>query len=88
MHDPTTLNKQENDTGSQYRSAIFYESEDQRKTAEKMKKRVDDSHAFKKPVVTEITKFKQFYRAEDYHQKYLVKNPKGYSCHFVRNINF
>ncbi len=89
MHDPTTLNQQENDKGTQYRSAIFYENDEQKKVAEKVIKRVSDSNAWKKPIVTEVTKFNSFWRAEENHQKYLKKNPKGYNCHFIRkNIKF
>lgn len=88
LHDPTTLNQQGNDMGTQYRSAIFYESDAQKATAEKVKERVSKSGAWKKPIVTEITKASTFWSAEDYHQKYLVKNPGGYTCHFVRKISF
>ncbi len=85
LHDPTTLNQQHNDRGTQYRSAIFYTSEEQKKTAEKVKERVDKSGKWKKPIVTEITKAGEFWPGEDYHQKYLVKNPGGYNCHFLRD---
>ncbi len=85
MHDPTTLNRQGNDTGTQYRSAIFYTTEQQRETAEKVKKRVDASGKWKKPVVTEITKASTWWKAEDYHQDYLQKNPGGYTCHYMRD---
>ena len=85
LHDPTTLNRQENDIGSQYRSAIFYTSEEQRVTAEKVKAQVDKSGKWKSPVVTEITKATAFYPAEDYHQDYLQKNPHGYNCHYLRD---
>lgn len=85
MHDPTTLNRQHNDRGTQYRSAIFYHSEEQKKTAEKMKERTQKSGHWKDPVVTEITKATEFYSAEDYHQDYLVKNPGGYNCHVLRD---
>ena len=85
MHDPTTLNRQGNDIGSQYRSAIFYLSEEQKKTAEEAKKAVDSSGKWKKPIVTEIAKASKFYPAEDYHQDYLVKNPGGYTCHWIRD---
>ena len=88
MHDPTTKDQQENDKGSQYRSAIFYENDAQKKTAEAIKKRVSDSNAWKKPIVTEITPLGKFWRAEDHHQKYLVKHPQGYSCHYIRNLKF
>lgn len=88
MHDPTTLNQQGNDLGSQYRSAIFYEDAKQREVAEKVKNRVDKSGQWKKPVVTQLFPAGPFYPAEDYHQKYLKKNPGGYSCHFVRDYKF
>jgi peptide methionine sulfoxide reductase msrA/msrB len=84
MHDPTTLNRQENDVGDQYRSAIFYTSEQQRQTAENVKAKVDKSGKWPRPVVTEITKASTFYPAEAYHQDYLQKNPGGYMCHFLR----
>ncbi len=85
MHDPTTKNRQENDVGTQYRSAIFYGSEEQRKTAERVKATVDKSRKWNAPVVTEITAAGPFYPAESYHQDYLVKNPDGYNCHHLRN---
>ena len=88
MHDPTTLNRQGNDVGTSYRSAIFYHSEEQRRIAERVKERVDKSGAWKRPVVTEIVPAKEFWIAEDYHQDYLQKNPGGYTCHYVRNIKF
>jgi peptide methionine sulfoxide reductase msrA/msrB len=84
MHDPTTANRQGNDVGTQYRSAIFYTTEAQRQTAEAVKKRVDASGKWKKPVVTEIVAASEWWKAEDYHQDYLVKNPGGYTCHFMR----
>jgi peptide methionine sulfoxide reductase msrA/msrB len=84
MHDPTTLNRQGNDVGTQYRSAIFYHSEEQKKTAERVKARAATSGLWKRPIVTEITPAGTFYLAEEYHQKYLDKNPGGYTCHFLR----
>ncbi|MFZ5438722.1 MAG: bifunctional methionine sulfoxide reductase B/A protein [Myxococcota bacterium] len=84
MHDPTTLNRQGNDVGTQYRSAIFYFNEQQKQVAEAVKARVDKSGKWKKPIVTEITAASTWYPAEDYHQDYLVKNPGGYTCHFMR----
>jgi methionine-S-sulfoxide reductase len=84
MHDPTTLNRQGNDVGTQYRSAIFYTSEEQKKTAEAVKAKVDKSGKWKKPIVTEIVPASTWYRAEDYHQDYLVKHPGGYTCHYMR----
>ena len=85
MHDPTSLNRQGNDRGSQYRSAIFYTSEAQKKTAEVVKAKVAASGKWSKPVVTEVTAFTNFFRAEDYHQDYLQKNPDGYTCHYYRD---
>jgi methionine-S-sulfoxide reductase len=85
MHDPTTLNRQGNDIGTSYRSAIFYTNEAQRKVAEKVKKEVGASGKWKKPIVTEITKSGDFWPAEDYHQDYLQKNPNGYTCHWMRD---
>jgi len=84
MHDPTTLNRQGNDRGTQYRSAIFYTSEEQRRTAEAVKARVDRSGKWKSPVVTEIVAASTWYRAEEYHQDYLERHPGGYTCHFLR----
>lgn len=88
MHDPTTKNRQGNDVGSQYRSAIFYHSEEQKKTALEFIKKVNASKAWNKPVVTQVAKRKEFWPAEEEHQKYLLKNPGGYDNHFVRKISF
>jgi len=85
MHNPTTVNQQGNDVGSQYRSAIFFHSPEQKRVAEEVKAKVDQSGKWKKPIVTEIVPASAFYSAEDYHQDYLVKNPGGYTCHFVRD---
>jgi len=85
MHDPTTINQQGNDRGTQYRSAIFFHSPAQKQIAEKVRLRVDQSGKWKRPVVTEITPFEAFYRAEEYHQDYLAKNPGGYTCHYYRD---
>jgi len=85
MHDPTTKDRQGNDFGSQYRSAIFYKSPQQQAIAERVKLTVDKSGKWKGAVVTEITQAKKFYQAEDYHQDYLVKNPSGYTCHYIRD---
>ena len=84
MHDPTTLNRQGNDRGTQYRSAIFFTSEAQKKTAEEVKAKVDKSGLWKAPIVTEIVPASTWYPAEGYHQDYLEKNPGGYTCHFMR----
>ncbi|MGZ3693447.1 MAG: peptide-methionine (S)-S-oxide reductase MsrA [Bdellovibrionota bacterium] len=88
MHDPTTPNRQGNDTGSQYRSAIFYENEQQKKAAEDFKQKVEKSGAWKRKIVTEIAPATKFYPAEEYHQHYLIKNPGGYDNHYLRNLNF
>ena len=88
LHDPTTLNRQGNDMGTSYRSAIFYHDDEQRQIAERVKQKVDASGAWKRPVVTEIVPAKEFWTAEDYHQDYLQKNPGGYTCHYVRPITF
>jgi peptide methionine sulfoxide reductase msrA/msrB len=85
MHDPTTRNRQGNDVGSQYRSAIFYHSDEQRRIAEEVKAKVDKSGKWKRPIVTEIVPAKTFFSAEEYHQKYLEKNPGGYTCHYMRD---
>jgi len=82
MHDPTTLNRQGPDVGDQYRSAIFYESPEQKEIAEKVKRELDASGKFKRPIVTEITAAGLFWKAEEYHQQYIRKNPMR-SCHVV-----
>jgi peptide methionine sulfoxide reductase msrA/msrB len=84
MHDPTTKNRQGNDVGSQYRSAIFVTSPEQRKIAEAVKAKVDHSGKWRSPIVTEITEAGPYTRAEEYHQGYLQKNPGGYTCHYLR----
>lgn len=86
MHDPTTRNRQGNDTGTPYRSAIFYVDEEQRQTAEEVIRTVDASGQWRAKVVTEVVPFREFYRAEEYHQNYLVKHPHGYTCHYVRRL--
>jgi methionine-S-sulfoxide reductase len=85
LHDPTTKNQQGNDKGTQYRSAIFYHTPEQKKIAETVKAEVQNSHKWKNPVVTEIVPATKFTPAEDYHQDYLQKNPGGYTCHFLRD---
>jgi methionine-S-sulfoxide reductase len=82
-HDPTTLNRQGHDVGTQYRSAVFYHNEEQRKIAEAYKAQLDKSAAFGAPIVTEITPFDKFYPAEDYHQKYYDLNPNQGYCRMV-----
>ena len=85
MHDPTTLNRQGNDVGTSYRSAIFYHSDEQRRTAERVKASVDKSGKWKSPLVTEIVAAKEFWPAEEEHQNYLQKHPGGYTCHYLRD---
>lgn len=82
-HDPTTLNRQGNDTGTQYRSVIFYHSGKQKELAEKYKKELDASGAWKSPIVTEISPFTTFYKAESYHQNYYNDNKSQPYCMFV-----
>jgi peptide methionine sulfoxide reductase msrA/msrB len=85
LHDPTTLNRQGNDVGTQYRSAIFYHDEEQRKVAERLKAEVDQSGKWKGRVVTQIVPAGPFYLAERYHQDYLQTHPDGYTCHYLRD---
>lgn len=82
-HDPTTLNRQGNDVGTQYRSAVFYHNDEQKEVAERIKKKLDESGAWGDPIVTEITKFDTFYPAEDYHQEYFNENGSQPYCQFV-----
>lgn len=82
-HDPTTLNRQGADVGPQYRSAVFYHNEEQKEIAEFYKKRLNESGAFNRPIVTEITSFSNFYVAEDYHQNYFKDNGMQPYCQFV-----
>lgn len=88
IHDPTTLDRQGNDVGSQYRSEIFYMNASQKEIAEKVMARVDKSKNWGKPIVTKLSKAKKFMRGEDNHQDYLQKHPGGYTCHFPRNFKF
>ena len=82
-HDPTTLNKQGADVGTQYRSAIFYVDNDQKKVSEKYKNLLNNSDEFRNSIVTEITKLDIFYEAENYHQNYYKNNPNQPYCKFV-----
>ncbi len=85
MHDPTTPNQQGNDRGTQYRSAIFYHSEAQKRTALDVIKKINAEKKWPKPLVTEVVEASKFYPAEEYHQDYLQKNPRGYTCHWLRD---
>jgi len=82
-HDPTTLNRQGNDVGTQYRSVIFYHNEEQKELAENYKKELDKSGAWDNPIVTEISPVTNFYPAEGYHQDYYENNPNQGYCAFV-----
>jgi len=82
-HDPTTLNRQGNDVGTQYRSVIFYHTEHQKELAEKYKKELDESGAYNSKIVTEISPFTEFYPAEDYHQQYYKMHGNAPYCQFV-----
>jgi peptide-methionine (S)-S-oxide reductase len=82
-HDPTTLNRQGNDVGTQYRSAVFYHNDEQKELAQKYKERLDQSGAFRDPIVTEIVPFDKFYVAENYHQNYYEQNGSQPYCAFV-----
>ncbi len=87
-HDPTTMNRQGNDIGSAYRSAIFYQNEDEKKVAEDFIQLVNDSGRWDNPVVTTLEPYTKFYPAEGYHQDYLQKDPSGYTCHFIRGESY
>lgn len=83
IHDPTTLNRQGADVGTQYRSVIFTTSEEQMVTAKKVIKEIEDEKIFDNPIVTEVTPLEKFYRAEEYHQKYYDYNPEKAYCQIV-----
>jgi len=83
IHNPTTLNQQGNDKSTSYRSAIFYQDEEERKEAEDFIRLVNESGRWPDPVVTTLEAFDRFYKAEEYHQDYLQKNPGGYTCHAI-----
>ncbi|HSE39990.1 MAG TPA: peptide-methionine (S)-S-oxide reductase MsrA [Acidobacteriota bacterium] len=82
-HDPTTLNQQGNDYGTQYRSAVFYHNDEQRRLAEEYKKKLDAAKIWNRPIVTEITPFTNFYPAEKYHQNFYNNNPNQPYCSYV-----
>jgi peptide-methionine (S)-S-oxide reductase len=84
IHDPSTVDRQGNDIGSSYRSALFIQNEQERSDAEEIIGIVDESGRWPGKVVTTLEPFTKFWPAEDYHQDYLVKNPNGYTCHFER----
>ncbi len=88
MHDPTTKNRQGNDTGTQYRSAIFYQNEKQKTEAAQFMKKVERSKAWGAPLMTELAPATRFWPAEPEHQGYLVTNRGGYDNHHLRKLNF
>lgn len=83
LHDPTTVNRQGNDVGTQYRSVIFYHTENQKEEAEKIKNQIEDEHVYDSKIVTEIIPFENFYKAEDYHQDFYAKNPEYGYCKVI-----
>jgi len=83
IHDPTTLNRQGADVGTQYRSAVFYHSTEQRETAEEVIDELNRNHVWDDPIVTEVTAFTKFYPAEEYHQNYFARNPDQPYCQVV-----
>lgn len=87
IHNPTTLNQQGNDIGTQYRSAIFSTTSEQVFLAEDLIKKIDASGVLRHKITTEVNTFNSFFPAEENHQKYIEKYPDGYSCHFIRDIN-
>lgn len=88
IHDPTTLNRQGNDVGTAYRSAIFYGNDAEKQEAEQFIDLVNTSKRWPKPVATSLEPLGEFYPAEGYHQDYLQKNPDGYTCHFIRGGSY
>jgi len=84
IHDPTQLNRQQNDVGTQYRSAIFYFNDKQKQKAEIVIKQAEELKIYKSKIQTEISPATKFYKAEKYHQNYLRNNPDGYTCHYIR----
>ncbi len=84
MHDPTTKDRQGNDIGSSYRSAIFYKTEEQKRIAEEFVRQLDAKGDWGAPIVTEIVAAGDYWKAEPEHQDYLRKSPSGYTCHFLR----
>ncbi|MCL4129397.1 UNVERIFIED_CONTAM: hypothetical protein GTU68_065437 [Idotea baltica] len=88
IHNPTTPERQGNDIGSSYRSAIFYVSEEEQEQASKFIELVDNTRVWPNLVVTTLEKLEVFYPAEEYHQDYLQKNPNGYTCHFIQKDSY
>ena len=85
LHDPTTLNRQHNDIGTQYRSVIFTYNDNQKSRAQEFIAAEESKKTFAKPIVTQVVPYSEFFSAEEYHQDYLIKNPTGYMCHILRD---
>lgn len=85
LHDPTTLNRQHNDIGTQYRSVIFTFNDEQNKMAIEKIQEIENSNFFKNPILTQVMTLPEYFSAETYHQDYLTKNPNGYMCHILRD---
>ena len=83
VHDPTTLNRQGHDIGSQYRSAIFYHNEAQKLIAEEVIKEIDDAHIWHSPIVTELKPYTKFHNAEEYHRDYFERHPQQSYCQVI-----
>ncbi|MCI0709833.1 MAG: peptide-methionine (S)-S-oxide reductase MsrA [Chloroflexi bacterium] len=83
IHDPTTLDRQGNDVGPQYRSAIFYHSDEQKRIAEETIREIEEADIWDNPIVTDVTPFDKFYEAEDYHQEYFARNPEQGYCRVI-----
>ena len=83
IHDPTTLNRQGADIGTQYRSAIFYHTPEQKSVTEQVIKEINEARIWDNPIVTEVTMFSEFYPAEEYHRDYFLRNPDQPYCRFV-----
>ncbi len=88
IHDPTQVDGQHNDIGTQYLSAIFYQSEKQKEIAKNLMSIIEEKKLFKKPLATKLIPLEKYWIAEDYHQDYLIKNPRGYMCHFRTPLNW
>lgn len=87
IHDPTSADRQGNDIGTQYRSAIYYMDEEQRRCAQEVIGTVNASGQWRSVIVTEVVPLTTFFRAEEYHQQYLLKHPRGYTCHYFRRFD-
>jgi methionine-S-sulfoxide reductase len=88
MHDPTTANRQGNDAGTQYRSAVFFHGDKQREMAQALMRKIEKSGAWHAKLTTELAPAGVFYPAEEYHQRYLIKHPGGYDNHYLRQLSF